>query len=146
MDQWRALLPVEEGWARSKYESSGWGSRWEWVEFFSNRGIWHSLIGGDGPGEGWWGTDEEDGRDEGSREEEEVGGSGWPGGQRARKKWRKGGRRGVLDKTNGNDWQRDKGLFQVWWLITLKGSVHPIYKQHTCSFVCRLVWASSVQV
>lgn len=27
VDEWRALLPVVEGWARSMYESSGWGSR-----------------------------------------------------------------------------------------------------------------------
>lgn len=27
VDEWRALLPVAEGWARSMYESSGWGSR-----------------------------------------------------------------------------------------------------------------------
>lgn len=56
------------------------------MEFFSSRGTWHSLIGGDGPGEGWWGADEEDGRDGGSRVEEEVGGSGRPGGWRDRKR------------------------------------------------------------
>lgn len=69
------------------------------MEFFSSRGTWHSLIGGDGPGEGWWGADEEDGRDGGSSEEEEVGGSGRPGGWRERE-----GRRGeALDNTDGND-------------------------------------------
>lgn len=56
------------------------------MEFFSSRGTWHSLIGGDGPGEGWWGADEDDGRDGGSSEEEEVGGSGRPEGWRERKK------------------------------------------------------------
>lgn len=84
-DERRGVLPVVEGWARSMYESSGWGSRWEWVEFFSSRGTWHSLIGGDGPGEGWWGADEDDGRDGGSSEEEEVGGSGRPEAWRERK-------------------------------------------------------------
>lgn len=56
------------------------------MEFFSSRGTWHSLIGGDGPGEGWWGADEDDGRDGGSSEEEEVGGCGRPEGWRERKK------------------------------------------------------------
>lgn len=55
------------------------------MEFFSSRGTWHSLIGGDGPGEGWWGADEDDGRDGGSSEEEEVGGSGRPEEWRERK-------------------------------------------------------------
>lgn len=56
------------------------------MEFFSSRGTWHSLMGGDGPGEGWWWgavedeDEEEDGWDGGSSEEEEVGGSGRPGG------------------------------------------------------------------
>lgn len=85
VDEWRTLLPVVEGWARGMYEPSGWGSRWEWVEFFSNKGTWHSLIGGDGPGEGWWGADEEEGREGGSSDEEEVGGSGRPEGWRGEK-------------------------------------------------------------
>lgn len=42
-------------------------------------------MGGDGPGEGWCGADEEDGWEGGSREEEEVGGIGRPGGWKERK-------------------------------------------------------------
>lgn len=68
------------------------------MEFFSSRGTWHSLIGGDGPGEGWWGADEEDGRDGGSSEEEEVGGSGRPGGWRERGKAGRRREAGPLDK------------------------------------------------
>ena len=50
------------------------------MEFFSSRGTWHSLMGGDGPGEGWCSVAEEaDGREGGSRVEEEVGGRGRPG-------------------------------------------------------------------
>lgn len=68
------------------------------MEFFSSRGTWHSLIGGDGPGEGWWWgaaedeDEEEDGWDGGSSEEEEVGGSGRPGGGGGRAGERKEGR------------------------------------------------------
>lgn len=52
---------------------------------------------GDGPGEGWWGADEEDGRDGGSRVEEEVGGSGRPGGWEGQE-GEKRDRKGMLDK------------------------------------------------
>lgn len=72
------------------------------MEFFSSRGTWHSLMGGDGPGEGWWGADEEDGWDGGSREEEEVGGSGRPRGRRKREtEGRERGKGGVRQ----NKWQ-----------------------------------------
>lgn len=101
-DERRGVLPVAEDWARSMYESSGWGSRWEWAEFFSSRGTWHSLIGGDGPGDGWWGADEDDGRDGGSSEEEEVGGRGRPEGWWEKKmKEERRGRRAVRQ----NRWQ-----------------------------------------
>ena len=92
------------------------------MEFFSSRGTWHSLIGGDGPGEGGWGA-----RQEKDRENSENGGgrtrrTGGTEGAGRRKRlegvgdlegWRKRERRGrggkkegggeALDKTDGND-------------------------------------------